>query len=95
MRWLRWVLRLAIFLAVLGFAVKNTDPVVVRYYVLGEWRAPLVFVLLVFFAAGSVLGMLAGVRHAYRQRREIDALKRQIASAPVPGPAPAAERPVV
>ncbi|HEX7465230.1 MAG TPA: lipopolysaccharide assembly protein LapA domain-containing protein, partial [Usitatibacter sp.] len=61
MRYLRWILRSVLFLLLLGFAIKNTDPVVVRYFLGWEWRAPLTLVLLIFFAGGAGLGALAGV----------------------------------
>ena len=69
---------IAVFLVLLGFAVKNTEGVVVHYFLGLEWQAPLVFVLLVFFSAGVVLGLTA--RHAIlvRQRREILGLKREL-----------------
>lgn len=78
MRYLLWILKFALFVLVLAFAVKNTDPVTVRYYFGGEWQAPLVFVLLVAFAVGLALGLLAGLAQLFRQRREIAALKAQL-----------------
>ncbi len=78
MRYLLWVLKFALFALALAFAVKNTDPVTVRYYFGGEWQAPLVFVLLVAFSVGLVAGLLAGLAQLFRQRREIAALKRQL-----------------
>ena|SRR5579862_4689928 len=70
-----------VFLALLGFAVKNTDSVVVRYFLGLEWQAPLVFVLLVFFAAGITLGVMASLAVLVRQRREILLLKRELRGA--------------
>jgi lipopolysaccharide assembly protein A len=78
MRYLRWILRIALFLFLLGFAIKNTDPVVVRYFLGWEWRAPLTLVLLVFFAGGAGLGALAGVGWLYNQRRELLQLRREL-----------------
>ena len=78
MRYLLWTLKLALFLLVLTFAVRNTDPVTVRYYFAGEWQAPLVFVLLVAFCAGIAVGMIAGLSRMFRQRREIAALRREL-----------------
>lgn len=69
---------IAVFLVLLGFAVKNTDGVVVRYFLGLEWQAPLVFVLLIFFAAGVVLGVTASLAILVRQRREILGLKREL-----------------
>jgi uncharacterized integral membrane protein len=77
MRYLLWLLKFLLFVLVLSFAVKNTDPVTVRYYLGAEWRAPLVFVLLVFFCAGVAAGIAASLLHLFRQRREIVRLKRE------------------
>jgi len=67
-----------VFLLLLGFAVKNADSVAVRYFPGLEWHAPLVFVLLVFFTAGIVLGVMASLVVIVRQRREILGLKREL-----------------
>jgi uncharacterized integral membrane protein len=77
MRYLLWLLRIALFLILLGFAVKNSDPVSVYYYFGAEWRAPLVFVMLVCVVAGVALGVLAVLGQVFRQRREIAELKRE------------------
>ena len=77
MRYLHWVLRILLFLVLLGFAIKNTDPVVVRYFLGWEWHAPLALVLLVFFAGGAALGVMAAVAWLYRQRRELLQLRRE------------------
>ena len=69
---------IAVFLVLLGFAVKNTEGVVVHYFLGLEWQAPLVFVLLVFFAAGVLLGLTASLAILVRQRREILGLKREL-----------------
>jgi len=45
--------------------------VVVRYYLGHEWQAPLVFVLLVTFALGVALGILASMGRVFRQRRAL------------------------
>ena len=78
MRYFWWLVKFTLFVAILGFAVKNTDIVSVRYYLGAEWRAPLAFVLLVFFGAGVAMGMLAALSSLYKQRREIVALKREL-----------------
>jgi lipopolysaccharide assembly protein A len=77
MRYLIWLLRITLFLILLGFAVKNSDPVTVFYYFGAEWRAPLVFVMLVCIVAGVALGVLAVIGQVFRQRREIVELKRE------------------
>ena len=78
MRYLLWLLKFALFVVILSFAVKNTDTVWVRYYLGYEWQAPLVLVLLVFFCLGAAVGIVASLTHLFRQRREIVALKREL-----------------
>ena len=78
MRYLFWALKITLFALVFSFAVKNTDAVTVRYYLGGEWQAPLIFVLLAVFCAGAALGLAAGLGQMFRQRREIVALKREL-----------------
>ena len=80
MRSLVWLARITLFLLLLGFAVKNSDPVVVQYYFGQEWRAPLVFVLFLSLCAGAVLGIVASLGQIFRQRREILELKRELRS---------------
>ena len=76
MRYLNWLLRVILFILLLGFAVKNDQPVVLRYFFGYEWQASLVVVLLLFFATGVGIGMLALLGNIFRQRREIAALKK-------------------
>lgn len=78
-----WLIRLlfpligaALFLAALGFAVKNSDPITLRYYLGAAWHMPLVVALLAAFALGAVAGVAASFSYVYRQRREILNLKR-------------------
>jgi len=78
MRYFLWLLRIFLFLLLLGFAAKNSDPVTVSYYFGAEWRAPLVFVLLISLCAGAALGILAALGQLFRQRREIADLKREL-----------------
>jgi uncharacterized integral membrane protein len=88
MRYLSWLLKLALFGLVVVFLAKNTDPVTVRYYLGGEWRAPLFLVLSIAFLAGIVLGIVAGLAQLLRLRRQVATLKRQL-----PPPAARAEVP--
>lgn len=90
MRYVLWLVKLALFAFMLSVAVKNTDPVAIRYFLGNEWRAPLIFVLLVVFCLGAFLGLLGALGHIMRQRREIAALRRERAApapaVPAPGP---------
>jgi putative membrane protein len=78
MRYLNWIIRVVLFIALLGFAVKNDQPVTLSYFFGFEWQSYLVVVLLIFFSVGTAVGVLAMLSSQLRQRREIAALKRQI-----------------
>ena len=74
MRYLNWLLRAALFIVLLGFAVKNDQPVTLRYFFGFEWQSSLVIVLLVFFAAGAAVGILSLFVNLLQQRHEISRL---------------------
>jgi putative membrane protein len=76
LRYIAWLLRALLFVALLLFALKNTEPVVLRLYLDQTWQAPLVLVILAFFALGAALGVLACLTKLFAQRREILALKK-------------------
>jgi uncharacterized integral membrane protein len=78
MRYLNWILRVALFIVLLGFAVKNDQPVTLHYFFGYEWQSSLVIVLLIFFAAGAAVGVLAMLPNVLKHRREIARLKREI-----------------
>ena len=78
MRYFNWILRVALFIVLLGFAVKNDQPVTLRYFFGYEWQSSLVVVLLIFFAAGAAVGVLAMLASVLQQRREIARLKRDL-----------------
>ena len=84
-----WIARLAIVLVLVWFAVKNGQDVTLTGLPGQQLQAPLVFVLLVVFVAGMVIGLLAWVPTVVRQRREIGRLRRTqatIAATPAPPP---------
>ncbi|HEV8096241.1 MAG TPA: LapA family protein [Burkholderiales bacterium] len=92
MRVLTWAIWLAIFLFLLAFAARNTDPVTLRFYFDLAWQIPLVWLLFGFFAAGAVLGLAAVLGAWIRQRREIGRLERDAqAQDPLRRAPPAAE----
>lgn len=78
MRYMIWMLRIVVFLILLGFVMKNDQPVVVRYFFGYEWQTSLILTLLLFFTAGICVGVLAVLGNIFRQRREISALKREL-----------------
>jgi uncharacterized integral membrane protein len=81
-RALAWTLRIILFLALFLFALKNTDSVSLRLYFDQVWQAPLILVLLVFFAAGAAMGVLATLATVFRQRRDIARLRRELGNRP-------------
>ena len=76
MQALVWILRFLIVVILVWFAVKNSQLVDVNGLPGQVWQAPLVFVLLVAFVAGVVIGLLAWIPTVVRQRREIARLKK-------------------
>ena len=82
MRVLAWILRIILFLALFLLALKNTDNVDLHLYFDQVWRAPLILVLLVFFAVGAAMGVLATLAALFRQRREIARLQRELRNRP-------------
>ena len=82
MRYISWALRVLLFLLLFGFALKNTDPVIVRFYLGSRWEAPLAMVVLVFFGAGAAAGVIACLTYVYRQRREILQLRKEVRAKP-------------
>jgi putative membrane protein len=73
---------LLLFVLLFGFALKNTESVTLRFYLDYAWSAPLVLILLLFFAGGILMGMLAGALNAFRLRRQILALRRELRGRP-------------
>ena len=80
-----WILRFVIVVVLVWFAVKNAQVVTIYGLPDQQWQAPLVFVLLVAFVGGVVIGLLAWIPTVVRQRREISRLKR---TASIPSIAP-------
>jgi len=75
---LTWTVRLILFIVLLAFAVKNTDPVALRFYFDLAWEGPLVIVLFGALAIGALLGIAATTGALMRQRREIARLRREL-----------------
>lgn len=77
MRLLALLLKIFLFLLLLGLAAKNSEPVSVRYLMGLQWQAPLSLVLLVAFALGVLLGLFGCSRHLFKYRRELSCLRSQ------------------
>ena len=76
MRVLLWSCRIFIFLFLLAFALKNSDPVSVRFFFDSAWQAPLIIIVLAFFAGGAALGVLSLLGTVFGLRREVSRLRR-------------------
>jgi lipopolysaccharide assembly protein A len=71
MRFLIWLLRVIVFIALFGLAIKNSAPVDLRFYLDRVWQAPLSLVILAAFFAGAVIGLTVTVATLVRQGREL------------------------
>lgn len=79
MRYLSWIFGFLLFLLALGFAAKNSDTVVLHYYLGYQWEAPMVVIVFAVFCSGTVAGIVASLGFIFRQRREIAKLRRELA----------------
>ena len=72
---------IAIFLFVIffGFALKNTEEVVLHLYFNYQTKSPLILMLLAFFIVGAVSGVLAMTTTVLRYRRELSRAKSALA----------------
>lgn len=86
MRALLWGCRIVIFLFLFAFALKNTELVSVRFFFDSFWQAPLVIIVLAFFVAGTVLGVLSLLGVVFRLRREVSRLKREASQSSMSDP---------
>ena len=80
MRYLSGFLKIALFVFLLGFAVKNSELVILRYYFGYQWQVPLVLIILIFLAIGAALGVAACLGYLFRQRRELLHLRQSLSA---------------
>ncbi|MDP2431284.1 MAG: LapA family protein [Pseudomonadota bacterium] len=81
MRYLALFFKIILFVFLLGFAVKNSDVVTLRYFFGYEWQTSLALVILVSFAIGLLVGLLACSWRLLRNHRELRQLRRVAQSA--------------
>ncbi len=77
MQIIRWIVGASVFAALLFLSLQNAETVSLRFFSLASWEAPLVFVVLVAFAAGVAAGLLAGAMRAVRLKRQLNKLRRE------------------
>lgn len=88
MRVLSWFVRLVLFSLLVGLALNNLEPATLHLLFGAQWRAPMIVIVLVVFALGAALGVVAMLPSWVRHRRA-----GRTASASEE-PAPAAAKPV-
>ncbi len=76
MRPLALILKIALFLLLLGFAAKNSEFVTLRYFLGLQWQTPLSLILLLTFAAGLLVGLLACSFRLLHNHHELRAYRR-------------------
>ena len=81
MRFLVWVLRAVVFLALFALALNNQHAVTLHSFFGIEWQTRMIYVVLAAFVAGCAIGVLAMVPRWWRGRRTVT---------PAPAAAPSA-----
>ena len=68
-RLLKWILKAAIFFALFAFALNNQQDATVHLLFGHRWRAPMMLIVLVAFAAGLVVGVMGMLPGWWARRR--------------------------
>ena len=84
----RWIVGGVLFLVLLLVALQNADPVSLRFFNVWTSEAPLVFVVLIAFAAGVACGLLAGAMKVARLSRQLARVRRDPSARRPAAPAP-------
>jgi uncharacterized integral membrane protein len=86
MRIFVWLFRAFVFFTLFAFALNNQQSATVHWFFGAEWHAPLVIIVLVAFAAGCAIGVLAMVPAWWRHRRVARRHAPVVVAAPVAPP---------
>lgn len=78
MRYVVWLLRLIIFIVLLGFALQNTELVTLNVFSGYYWRAPLIFIVLACFIAGIIFGVGASLSYMIALRRKLIVARKKL-----------------
>ena len=81
---LTWVVRLIIFSILLVFAIRNTEPTILRFVLDYAWEAPPAVILLASLPAGPIPGVLWLVGVISGRARETSPFKRDAANLQLP-----------
>lgn len=71
-KFLVWLLRIVVFIALFGLAIKNSGPMELRFFLDQTWTAPISVVILTVFAIGVIVGLTAALGVFLRPRRNSD-----------------------
>jgi uncharacterized integral membrane protein len=88
MRFIVWLLRAFIFFTLFAFALNNQQAATVHWFFGVEWHAPMVILVLVAFAAGCAIGVLAMLPSWWRHWRVARKLTPEPTTATTPPPPP-------
>lgn len=75
MKYLVWVLRFVVFIALFGLAIKNSATVGLRFYFGRQIDVPISLLVLGTFALGVGVGVSVAVATLLRQRRELNRMR--------------------
>jgi uncharacterized integral membrane protein len=78
MKFIYPILGIVLCVLLLGFIIKNIEPVELHYYLGFVWRAPLSLMLLITFLAGVSAGIAICIPSLIKQRRRLMALLREL-----------------
>ncbi len=78
MQILIWIIRIVVLLLIVWFAARNADPIELKGFMDSSVKAPLVLILLAFFGAGLLLGLLASLMTIFQLKREVRKLNRAL-----------------
>jgi uncharacterized integral membrane protein len=77
MSFVRFVILAAVFIVLLFISLQNARTVELHFFNVATWEAPLVFVILVAFAVGVALGLLASTVQVVRLKRQLARVRRE------------------
>ncbi len=72
-----WIVRVFVVLLLVWFAAKNAEVVALNGFG-ASLSAPLALILLAFFGAGLLLGLMSGLLVIFRLKREVRTLNRSL-----------------
>jgi putative membrane protein len=78
MKFIYPILGIVLCVLLVGFIIKNMEPVELHYYLGFVWRTPLSLMLLITFLIGVVAGIAVCISSLIKQRRSLIALQREL-----------------